>query len=145
MEQARIAAAGKRVVAPASPSGMEAYIRLGIIGDRQGPFTGSQFSGVNSWVGENGTTVTAVVAGGIPSESTNPFDSPKLAAVFIYTEPVNPTSGESASTRVGVFSPSPDPTGEFMVTAVARTVLTLVDGATGTTYYFDTTTHTFSQ
>jgi len=124
---------------------MAANIRLGIFGDRQGPFTGSQFSGVNSWAGENGTTVTAVVAGGTPSQPTDPFNSPKLAAVFVYTEPTNPAPGVSASTPVGIFAPSPDPTGEFAVTAVNGTTLTLVDSATGATYYFNATTHAFSQ
>lgn len=144
MEQARTAAAGRPVVAPSRPPNMQEYIPLGIIGDRQGPFTGSQFSGVNSWVGESGTTATAIVAGGIPSEATNPFNSPKLAAVFVYTQPTTAMPGESASTRVGIFSPSPDPTGEFAVTAVNGAVLTLVDNATDATYYFNTTTHAFS-
>lgn len=144
MEQARIAAAGRPVVAPSRPPGMESYIPLGIIGDRQGPFTSSQFSGVNSWTGESGTTVTAVVAGGIPSVASDPFNSPKLAAVFVSTEPTHPVPGERASTPVGIFAPTPDPAGEFRVTAVDGAVLTLVDHATGATYHFDTTTHAFS-
>jgi hypothetical protein len=123
---------------------MGSSVRLGISDSRQGPFTGSQFSGVNSWSGEAGSTITVVVAGGKPSSASDPFNSPKLAAVFVYSEPVTPTPGAAASTPIGIFAPAVDPTGEFSITAVNGTTLTLTIPGSSGSYYFDLATDSFT-
>jgi hypothetical protein len=127
------------VTAPPGTSGF----RLGISEDRQGPFTSYQFSGVNSWSGEAGTTVTVVVAGGKPSDASDPFHSPKLAAVFVYTEPVTPTVGAPPSTPVGIFAPAVNPTGEFSITAVTGNTLALAISGNPKVYHFDVATQSF--
>lgn len=145
MEQARVAHAGSPVVPPAAPSTpLGTSVRLGITDDRQGPFTASQFSGLNSWSGVTGSTITVVVAGGKPSSASDPFNSPKLAAVFVYSEPVTPTAGGPVSTPIGVFAPSVDPTGEFSVAAVNGTTLTLAIPGSPGSYHFNVATSSFT-
>jgi hypothetical protein len=146
MEKARVAHAGSPVVAPSPPSSpMKAYFQLGISDDRQGPFTSSQFFGVNSWSGESSaSTIEVVVAGGQPSDASDPFHSTELAAVFVYTESTDPAAGTDGTTAVGIFGPTPDPGGEFSITAVNGGVLTLALSGGSGTYYFNIATHAFS-
>jgi hypothetical protein len=143
VEQQRLSASGRPVTSPATPPGsMEKGFVHGIFDSAQGPFASGQFFGTNSWASNPDASGldTVVVAGSQPGSTSDPFNSTRSAAVFVYTDS---ESSPGPSTPVGIFAPSPDPAGQFTVTADNGTVLTLSLSGNSTSYYFDVATRSF--
>lgn len=144
-ESARVAHAGHPVVAPATPADpMFETMPSGITDSRQGPFTPQVFEGVNSWVGDVGGDTTVVVAGGVPTDAANPYDSKTLAGVYVYVQSMNPAPGNSGAQPGSSATPTHAPNGEFSITGANGADLTLQLGGSSTTYSFNAVTRTFS-
>jgi hypothetical protein len=141
-EQERIAAAGRPVVPPSTDAPVYTQHTHGIFADGQTPLPTYQFTGVNSWASTPDAEGidTVVVAGGTPTNASDPFNGPHLAAVYVYT--ISETS-PGPSRGAAIVAPAPDPSGEFTVTAANSAVLTLSLSGSSTVYYFNSATHTF--
>jgi hypothetical protein len=144
-QEARVAHAGSMVMTPATPTvPMTQGFQTGILDDRQGPFKPFQFSGVNSWAGIVDGTLTVVVAGGMPANSGDPFHSPLVAGVFVYTESSSPPAGSNGSMPVGIFAPTPDPVGEFTITGFSGNILSLDMVGSASAFHFNALRRAYS-
>jgi hypothetical protein len=142
-DQARLKNAGKPIV-PASFPPIHGTLVRGIYDPGQDPQLRDEFSITNAWAGPGLGAWEGVDAGSIPRATGEGLtdhagDTP---AIFVFTEPTDPDSPLPRAI-VGTFKPNPDLRGQFTITVVNGTTITLSLSGSPTIYQFDDSSLTF--
>lgn len=142
-DRARLRNAGKPIVPASFPPIYGTLIR-GIFDPGQDPQLRDEFSITNAWAGPGLGAWESVDAGSIPIAAgegltDHAHDTP---AVFVFTEPTDPDSALPRNV-VGIFKPNRDLRGQFTITAVRGTTITLSLSGSSAVYHFDASSLTF--
>lgn len=139
-DSARLKNSGKPIV-PASFPPIRGTLVRGIYVPGQDPELRDEFSITNAWAGPGLGAWEAVDAGSIPLATGEGLTdhAHDTAAIFVSTGPTDPNSAVPR-TIVGIFKPGQDLRGQFTITSVHGTTITLSLSGSSTVYYFDTST-----
>jgi hypothetical protein len=142
-DRARLKNSGKPIV-PASFPPIHGTLVQGIYDPGQDPQLRDEFSITNAWAGPGLGAWEAVDAGSIPIATGEGLtdhadDAP---AVLVFTASTDPDSA-LPQTIVGTFKPNQALRGQFTITAVNGTTITLSLSGSQKIYHFDTSSLTF--
>jgi hypothetical protein len=142
-DRARLRYSGKPMVSASFPPIQGTLVR-GIYVPGQDPQLRDEFSITNAWAGPGLSAWEAVDAGSIPLATGEGLTDHARdeAAIFVFTAPTDPNSA-LPRTIVGIFKPSQDLHGQFTITSIDGTTITLSLSGSSTVYHFDTSTLRF--
>ena len=142
-DRARLKNSGKPIV-PASFPPIHGTLVQGIYDPGQDPQLRDEFSITNAWAGPGLGAWEGVDAGSIPIATgeglTNHGDD--TPAILVFTGPTDPDSA-LPQTIVGTFKPNQALRGQFTITAVNGTTITLSLSGSQEIYNFDASSLTF--
>jgi len=142
-DSARLRNSGKPMV-PASFPPIQGTLVRGIYVPGQDPQLRDEFSITNAWAGPGLGAWEAVDAGSIPLATGEGLTDHARdeAAIFVFTGSTDPNSAVPP-TILGIFKPSQELRGQFTITSINGTTITLALSASSTVYHFDTSTLRF--
>jgi hypothetical protein len=142
-DRARLKNSGKPIV-PASFPPIRGTLVRGIYVPGQDPQLRDEFSITNAWAGPGLGAWEAVDAGSIPMATGEGLTdhARDKAAIFVFTGSTDPNSA-LPRTILGIFKPSQDLHGQFTITSIHGTTITLSLSGSSTVYHFDTSTLRF--
>jgi hypothetical protein len=143
-DRARLRNSGKPMVSASFPP-IQGTLISGIYVPGQDPQLRDEFSITNAWAGPGLGAWGAVDAGSIPLATGEGLTDHAHddAAIFVFTASVDPNSAVPR-TIVGIFRPSQDLHGQFTITSINGTTITLSLSGSSTVYHFDISTLRYS-